>query len=569
MNILGIACGHDACACLISDGVIVADAAEERFSRVKHMSGFPAGAIKFCLNAGNITAQEIDFVVIAGRNFPPHLLRRFTLSREQEEALTALFPAGSNISQQLERGAFELPLYYERIELAPRCRIVCLDHHLAHAAAAHFTRGSRERCVILTLDGIGDRISTAIWTGEENEIALLRSWGQEASLGWFYGLVTEALGWHHGDGEGTTMGFAPYGDPEKVGDRLDRFHPVFADGELSHRHEFGQASWISDRGQVHFHLPEAEEVRQIADLVGAENVAARAQQIIEHQVLHLVRHWTQAVGVRRLACGGGLFLNVKLNQRVWYETDLEEQWIYPNPGDAGLAIGAALQVWHQTAQPKSTIKTETLYHGPQFDDEEIRQLLDARGLEYRTVPDPSRTAAQLLAEGKIVAWFQGRMESGPRALGNRSILMAADKAENKDTINSKVKFREGFRPFCPSILAEKQDEYLQRGREEPFMITSFDVQPGKRAKVPAVVHVDGTLRPQTVTRAANPLYYDLIKYFGDLTGEYLVLDTSFNIKGEPIVCNPREAIRCFYDTGIDALVMGSFLLSKPGFKSRL
>jgi len=315
------------------------------------------------------------------------------------------------------------------------------------------------------------------------------------------------------------------------------------------------------------HLPEAEEVRRIADAVGSENVAARAQQIVEQQVLHLVRHWTQAVGVRRLACGGGLFLNVKLNQRVWYECDLDEHWVYPNPGDAGLAVGAALQVWHQTAQPKSTIKTETLYYGPQFDNEEIRRILDARGLEYRAIRDPSKVAAKLLAQGRIVAWFQGRMESGPRALGNRSILMAADKPENKDTINFKVKFREGFRPFCPSILAEKRDEYLLGSREEPFMITSFDVRPEKRDKVPAVVHVDGTLRPQTVTRAANALYHDLIRHFGELTGEYLVLNTSFNIKGEPIACNPREAIRCFYDTGIDALVIGNFLLSKVGFET--
>ena len=567
MNILGIACGHDASACLVSDGVIVADAAEERFSRVKHMGGFPAGAIKFCLAAGNITAREIDFVAIAGRTLPSHMLRHFVFSREQTDALLALYPATSDIGQQLDRGLLELPLYYERIDLAPQCRIACVEHHLAHAAAAHFTRSSRERCVVLTLDGIGGRVSSAIWTGEENEISMVRSWGHEASLGWFYGLVTEALGWHHGDGEGTTMGFAPYGDPEKVGDRLDRFHPVFADGELGRPHKFGQSSWINDRGQVHLHLPEAEDVRRIADAVGAENVAARAQQIVEHQVLHLVQHWTRAVGVRRLACGGGLFLNVKLNQRIWYECDLEEHWVYPNPGDAGLAIGAALQVWHQTAQPKSTIKTETLSYGPQFDNDEIRRILDARGLEYLAIRDPSKVAAKLLAEGQIVAWFQGRMELGPRALGNRSILMAADKPENKDIINSKVKFREGFRPFCPSILAEKRDEYLRDGREEPFMITSFDVKPAKRNKVPAVVHVDGTLRPQTVTQAANPRYHDLIRHFGELTGEYLVLNTSFNIKGEPIVCNPREALRCYYDTGIDALIIGNFLLSKKGFKA--
>ena len=567
MNILGIGCGHDASACLICDGVIVADAAEERFSRIKHMEGFPGAAIKFCLGVGNITGREIDFVAFAGRSLPLYGLRRFGLSREQMDALLTLYPAASNVSEQLNRGLLDLPLYYERIELAPQCRIACVEHHLAHAAAAHFTRGSRDRCVILTLDGIGGGVSSAIWIGEGNEISRARSWGHESSLGWFYGLVTEALGWHHGDGEGTTMGLAAYGDPERVGDLLDRFHPVFADGELRDGHKFGQSSWMSDRGQVHVHLPEAEEVRRIADAIGSEHVAARAQQIVEQQVLALARYWTRAADVRRLVCGGGLFLNVKLNQRIWYEGDLEEHWVYPSPGDAGLAVGAALQVWHQFAQPKTTIKTETLYYGPQFDNEEIRRLLDARQLEYSVVQDPSRVAAKLLAEGQIVAWFQGRMESGPRALGARSILMAADREENKKTLNSKVKYREDFRPFCPSILAERRDDYLRQAREEPFMITSFDVRPEKRNKVPAVVHVDGTLRPQIVTRAANPRFHDLIRHFGDLTGEYLVLNTSFNIKGEPIVCNPREALRCYYDTGIDALVIGNFLLRKTRCKA--
>jgi len=257
-----------------------------------------------------------------------------------------------------------------------------------------------------------------------------------------------------------------------------------------------------------------------------------------------------------------LFLNVKLNQRIWRRGGLDEHWVYPNPGDAGLASGAALYAWHYLAKPATTIKLEHLAFGPNFSDAEIQQILDCRGIPYLETSDPAGAAALLLAANRIVGWFQGRMEAGPRALGNRSILMSANRAANKDALNARVKFRESFRPFCPSIINEKLHEYVLQGREENFMMTAFDIVEEKRKKVPAVVHVDGTVRPHTVRRETNPLFHDLIQIFGDLTGEFLVLNTSLNIKGEPIVCHPRQAIRCFYDTGLDALVMGRFVVTK-------
>jgi carbamoyltransferase len=266
----------------------------------------------------------------------------------------------------------------------------------------------------------------------------------------------------------------------------------------------------------------------------------------------------------RLACAGGVFLNVKLNQRIWYEAELEEHWVFPDAGDSGLAIGAALYAWHKAAQPKIHTRLEHLHYGPSFTNESVRGLLETRQLSCRETEDPAVEAAHMLADSKIVGWFQGRMESGPRALGNRSILMSPIEAGNKNIINTKVKFREEFRPFCPSILAERSDDYLIGAREENFMITSFRVRPEKRGAIPAVVHVDGTLRPQTVKRDINPLYYRLIEHFGRRTGEYAVLNTSFNIEGEPLVCHPREAIRCFYDTGLDVLIIGKFVLEKFG-----
>ena len=567
MIILGINFSHDAAACLIVNGHIVADVAEERFSRVKHDAGFPAAAIRYCLEHAKIDSSSVDCVALAGQYLSPGMERHFILTEAQRAALANARPRESRARELMIGVASRaLPLYFPRIALGEQCRFEFVDHHLAHAAAAHHTRATAAPCLVLTLDGIGDNVSVAVWQADGARIEPLAKWGREASLGWFYGNVTEALGWQHGDGEGTTMGLAAYGESTKIGDRLDAFHPVLAQGTLQRPHEYSLPSSTNDHGNYHWHFDEAAKVRLIADQCGHANVAARAQQIVEEQVLALARHWLQATGLRRLACAGGLFLNVKLNQRLWYELGLDEHWIHPNPGDAGLAMGAALRAWHLACPSSPPRKLEHLFLGPSFDDQTIRSILEARGLAFEVVDDPALCAAQLLAAGHAIGWFQGRMESGPRALGDRSILMRADQAGNKARLNARVKFREDFRPFCPSMLAEQQETYLRDARPEEFMITSFDVQPAKRDALPAVVHVDGTLQPQTVRREANPLFHDLIRHLGEMTGEYVVLNTSFNIKGEPIVCHPREAIRCFYDTGLDALVMGKCLLVKPGVK---
>ena len=563
MVILGLTFGHDAAASLIADGVVIADVAEERFTGLKHNAGFPSAAITYCLDEAGLTAEQVDVLAIAGLFLPGDLERYFRLSPEQKATLSALVPAKGRVRQMVVgSGQRDLPLDIPRVTLSPRCRVMCIEHHLGHAASAYFTRGRSDRCLVVTMDGNGDNVSVAVWIGEGNRIELVKKWGPEASLGFFYGNVTEALGWQHGDGEGITMGLAPYGEATKVGDRLDRFHPVFANGDLAVPHDFGPASYVIDHGSYHWHFAEAEDIRRVADACGPEHVAARAQEIIEQQVVPFIRHWTKELGIKRLACAGGLFLNIKLNQRLWHDGGLEEQWIFPNPGDSGLALGVALQAWHSLAQPSQFKRLESLYLGPAYGNDAIRATLASRHLTYREVVDPSLEAAKFLASGMIVGWFQGRMEAGPRALGNRSILMSANRPENKDLINARVKFRERFRPFCPSLLFDRKDDYLKDGREENFMITSFEVTDEKRDKIPAVVHVDGTLRPQTLKREVNPRFYDLIQHFGDLTGEYLVLNTSFNTRGKPIVCSPSDAIRCFFDSGLDALVIGNFALVK-------
>jgi carbamoyltransferase len=569
MNILGISPGHDTAACLLVDGEIVADAAEERFSRVKHDSHFPTGAITFCLQAGGIASTDINLIAIAGRFLPVGHERFFRLTPEQAGSLAAMRPIEVKARNLLMKaGPDRLPLDTPRFPLRPDCRFIAVDHHRAHAAAAYFSQASREAWLVLTLDGIGDDVAVGVWRAVGNSIEPLMQWGRDASLGWFYGNVTEALGWQHGDGEGTTMGLAPYGDAAIVGDRLDRFAPELVDGDLTRPHEFGVASFFNDHGNFHWNFPEAADIRRVVGDCGAANVAARAQQLVEERVLGLARHFSDQYGMKRLACGGGLFLNVKLNQRLREDADLDQVWVFPNPGDAGLALGAALAAWHDQTQPEHNLQLTHLSFGPAFEDDEIRELLDARGLAYRETADPAKTAAEHLAANQIVGWFQGRMESGPRALGNRCILMSANQAANKDVLNARVKFRQAFRPFCPAVLFERKDEYVVGADDEPFMITAFPATLEARRRIPAVVHVDSTVRPQTVRQETQPLFHRLISTFAEITGEAVVLSTSFNVRGEPIVCTPRDALRCFFDTGLDTLVIGPFVLEKPVRPSR-
>ncbi|GAH29678.1 unnamed protein product, partial [marine sediment metagenome] len=265
---------------------------------------------------------------------------------------------------------------------------------------------------------------------------------------------------------------------------------------------------------------------------------------------------------KNLTCAGGIFLNVKLNQRIWESGNIKNHVIYPNAGDSGLAVGAALYAYYSNHPGAPIYGIDNLYWGPEYGEAEIESLLKARNISYDRIDNVEAFAAQKLSENKIVAWFQGRMESGPRALGNRSILMSANRPDNKDIINARVKFREPFRPFCPSLLWEEKEEYLESARDEFFMITSFTCKERKRSRVPAVVHVDATLRPQTVKKGFNERFWNLIKEFQRLTGEALLLNTSFNIMGEPIINHPREAIRCFYDSGLDFLVLRNFVVKK-------
>jgi carbamoyltransferase len=358
------------------------------------------------------------------------------------------------------------------------------------------------------------------------------------------------------------MALASYGDSEQAAGTLDNYVPKYCDGELNAPHDYGINFAWDDGGQEHYHFADAGAIADVIRRCGRQHVAAEAQRVLEDRVQQLVHPWLRREGVRNLSCGGGVFLNVKLNQRMWESGLVDHHHIYPNPGDAGLAAGAAMYAHRQLSGESPMHALRTMSLGPSFSNDEIERALGERGIEARRHEDVAELAAGLLATGSIVAWFQGRMESGPRALGHRSLLMSAGHERNKDIMNERVKFRETFRPFGPSLCQERGAELLTRCRAEPFMITSFDATSAGRQAMPAVIHVDGTVRPQTVDVAVNPTYHRLLEHVNRLTDEPAVLNTSFNLAGEPLVCSPRDAIRSFFDAGADHLIMGDCWVRK-------
>jgi carbamoyltransferase len=562
MKVLGIHIGHDSSAALVVDGRIRADVAEERFTRAKHYSGLPIHALHYCLKSQGLTMSDIDAVAVPTAGGLPELNYLLDLKGPKQEYKSRSKRAVDFARAILKRPGNQPPIYIKNFPLASRTEIVHVEHHLAHAASAYYTSGTAEKQLIVTIDGVGDGVSVALWRGENGRIEKLQAWPPVASLGWFYSNVTEALGWWHGDGEGKTMGLAPYGDFTRCQGVFDKFTPKFSNGELVAEHDFGRLYNWNENGAIQWHLEEASEIRDLVNKFGREHIAAEAQRVLEEQAQQIVFPWLEREKTRNLSAAGGVFLNVKLNQRLWESGRIDRHHTYPNAGDSGLAVGAALYVYH-LANPNAPIHPiEDLYWGPAYKEQEIEEALKLRHIPYRRLENAAQWAAQQLANDKIVAWFQGRMESGPRALGARSILMSANRAGNKDIINARVKFREAFRPFCPSLLWERKAEYLEKDRDEFFMITSFTCRPAKRQKVPAVVHADHTLRPQTVKKEFNRRFWELLSEFERLTGEGLLLNTSFNVMGEPIVNHPRDALRCFFDNGLDCLVLENIVLEK-------
>jgi len=560
MNFLGFNSTHDAAAALVRDGRIVCAVEEERLSRQKHHYGFPELAIRECLRVGGIEAKDIDGAAYAwdpAKRILPlawHVARHFPLSLKHLHRQERLWGPLRPLRRQLE----------ERIGYDGPFRF--LDHHENHLASAYWPSGFREAAA-LSVDGTGEWATTVL--GRFRADGSLETYRRQAyphSLGKLWEAVTQFIGFRPNSGEGKVMGLAPYGGPRLLRpfrDVLRRKGPGRFDLNLRYfEFHLSGRRMVSDLFLRRFGAPrepEAEITQRDMDLAWA------LQELSEELLLEIANELHERSGSDRLVLAGGVALNSVANGRIQRETPFREIFVQPAAGDSGAALGAALRLWHQyeVRGDRGRHVLSNAFLGPEFSEEDSRAALEARSLEFRRVGDAPAEAAERLARGEIVGWFQGAMEFGPRALGNRSILADPRRPETKDIVNARVKHREGFRPFAPAILAERAGEYFETGgAEAPYMLKVFDVRPEKRDVIPAVTHVDGSARVQTVRRSQNAPYYDVIKAFGEKTGVPVVLNTSFNVRGEPIVCTPAHAVDCFLGTGIDTLFLGSLMTEK-------
>lgn len=563
MNILGIGgYSHDSSAALVVDGALVAAVDEERLTRVKHQGGVPHKAVAYCLEAAGLSSDDIDHIgcymrpgLRIGRRLPYRLTQVFR---------SPVYSAGF-MAYELAHNA--LYVHGMRGLRGRKTRLHFMEHHPAHAASA-FLVSPFERAALLTIDYIGEYAVTWTGIGEGTKIRCLRRVHYPNSLGVFYSAITDYLGFLRASDEYKVMGLASYGEPEYYEDfrRLIRVRPDgWYDIDLSwaawHYLPGSRCGYFSKKFVDRFGPPrkkgEAIERRH-------QNIAASAQRILEEAVLSLAKRLQADTRLKHLCMAGGVALNCSMNGRLRRETPFEDIYVQPAAGDDGIAIGAAFQLHHQiTGAPRAFEMTHALW-GPEYGNAEIERFLEMAKLPYECPADVEERTAELLAAGKIVGWFQGRMEFGPRALGARSILADPTRGDMKDLLNRYVKHREDFRPFAPSVLEERAGEYFSGCSRSPFMLFVYPVAAEKRAAVPAITHIDGTARVQTVLRAAQPRYYRMIEAFERRRGAPMVLNTSFNVMGEPIVCTPADAVRCFYSTGIDALVMGDYVLEKRG-----
>lgn len=598
MFILGISCFyHDAAAALIQDGRLIAAAEEERFSRIKGDANFPQRAIAFCLQRAGITAQELDYVVF----YEKPLLK---FERILQSAL-ATTPRSLGFFREAMATWFSEKLWLkslivDRLRVAP-ARVLFTDHHMAHAASAFFCAPYQE-AAILTLDGVGEWTTTAAgyaradWgEGGRNMIVLDRELRFPHSLGLLYSAFTAWLGFQVNNGEYKVMGMAPYGEP-RYEDKVRQLIEVAADGSFhldmryfsfhhSTQHTYNQrfqelfgpprhpkAEFFTTRTHAdvsHFDRTEIERNQYYAD------VAASIQRVTEETMLALVRDLHRRTGLENLCMAGGVALNSVANGRIVREGPFKRVWIQPAAGDSGGALGAALWVYHVLLGKQRVETLEHAYWGAEYTPAEVSAFLQEMELPYHELPDDVliERVVDDLTQARVVGWFQGRFEWGPRALGNRSILADPRREEMKEIVNSKIKFREPFRPFAPAVIEPcAQDYFVTPGLDENYlaryMLLVSPVAPAKQHEVPATTHVGGTGRLQTVRREWNQRYHDLIARFGEATGTPVILNTSFNLRGEPIVNTPRNAFNTFVGSDIDVLVLGNFMVRKEEMGGR-
>jgi carbamoyltransferase len=546
---------HDSSACIVRDGELLFAVAEERISRIKHDAGFPKLAIQACLDFAKVSAAQIDEVCFGWQPAGPvyrHDLKLYATGAWPLSYINFLNSSRHFLSMwHQESGATP----FRRTFGAGKARFRYVDHHLAHALSAYAYSGFDDAAVVV-MDGRGAWEATSIWHGHAGRLDHILTINWPDSLGLFYAQFTGFLGFVPNSDEWKVMGLAPYGQP---GIDLAKFiNPNDAPYRVHARSLIGDGSQFS-----HFTAllgPPRHPESDISD--HHKNIAFAVQDACEEAMMSVVKMALAKTRSKNLCLAGGVALNSKANGKIVASGAVEKIFVQPAAADDGVALGAALAPYLDGNGRLPNKPMRHGYWGPSFDDEAIEKALLTYKIRHTKLSDPAKTSAQLLSEGKILGWFQGRMEFGPRALGSRSIIADPRDPEMNAKVNNAVKFREWWRPFAPSFKKEAAPEYLESAFDSPFMILTAQVRPEKRSVIPSVTHVDGSARPQTVEREINPLYYDLIDQFEKITGVPVIMNTSFNLRGEAIVHTPTDALRTFFSSGMDALVIGSFLVEK-------
>jgi len=584
--ILGIsAFYHDSAACLLKDGEILSAAQEERFTRKKGDHAFPTQSINYCLHQAGITGKDLSYVVFYDKPF-------LKFERLLETYLN-FAPVG------IKSFIKAMPLWVKeklwmkefiKKELGFEGTILFPEHHESHAASAFYPSPFQD-AAFLTMDGVGEWTTSSFGAGSGNKIQIDSDIHFPHSIGLLYSAFTYYTGFKVNSGEYKVMGLAPYGEPKYVDKIYSELIDLKEDGSFKMNMEYyNYCAGLTMTNEKFHNLFGGAPRKPESNLTQKEmNIARSVQEVTEEVMLRMARHVRKETGQKNLCLAGGVALNCVANGKLLRENIFENIWIQPAAGDAGGALGAALTAWYQYLgnERSANGKTDAMqgaYLGPQFSNEEIKTWLEGNEIPFKYLNEDelySQTAS-LLADEKVVGWFQGRMEFGPRALGNRSIIGDARSAKMQATMNIKIKFREGFRPFAPSVLSEKVADYFEMKNESPYMLLVADVKKERqkemtgeqkklfgidklnilRSDIPAVTHIDYSARIQTVQKESNPRYHKLISEFEKQTGYAVVVNTSFNVRGEPIVCSPQDAYRCFMRTDIDYLVLENFLLNK-------
>jgi carbamoyltransferase len=559
MNILGLsAFYHDAAACLLRDGEIVAAASEERFTRKKHDADFPENAVRFCLEEGKLRADDLDYVGFYEKPFVKFKRILYTHLACYPFSFRPFLKAIPSWMQE----KLVIPSVV-REKTGFDGDVLMLEHHLSHAAST-FLPSPFEEAAILTVDGVGEWSTATYGYGKGTDIKLFKEIRFPHSLGLLYTAFTYYLGFKVNSAEYKVMGLAPYGKPTYY-DQVRKLIDVKEDGsfhlDMSYFNYLTGLTMTNGKFDELFGGPVRNPDAPLEQR--HKDIAASVQRVTEEVMLTMANAIGKETGARNLCLAGGVALNCVANGRILREGPFDHIFIQPAAGDAGGAVGVASYIYHSILKNPRKTAMRHAFTGPDYALEDIREFLAGNDIPFVELEREAliQRTAKLIEEQQVVGWFQGKMEFGPRALGHRSILADARNPENQDRVNLKIKFRESFRPFAPSVLADRCGEFFELDEESPFMLLVAQVRPDKRV-IPAVTHVDGSARIQTVARESDPLFYDLIKEFDRLTGVPVIINTSFNVRGEPIVCTPADAYRCFVETGMDYLVMGNCLLGK-------